>query len=82
MDLLKAERVGKEVVEERDDEGSSTPRRHWPQKAVTAHAATAASKGNDRSSPSMSWTIILALIGGRGGREEVPGAELRTPFKT
>ena len=45
-DLLKPERVGKKVEKgEEDVAGKSSPKRHWPQKAVVAHAATAASRG-------------------------------------
>jgi hypothetical protein len=50
-DHLKPERVGKGVDSRIDaDEGSSSPRRHCPQKAVVAHAAIAASNGELRSS--------------------------------
>jgi hypothetical protein len=80
-DLLKSERVGRGGGRRGDAEGGkSSPRRHWPQKAATAHAATAASKGELRSRLSTSCESILALIGGRGGRFELSGARLRTPF--
>jgi hypothetical protein len=73
-DLLKPERVGKGVDSKMDaDDGSNSPKRHWPQKAVVAHAATAISNGELRSKWSMSWEIILVLTGGRGKRLEPPG---------
>ena len=82
-DLLKLAWTGKEVKDKGDeDSGSNSPRWHWPQKAVAAQAATAASSGALRSSLSTSCESILALIGGRGGCLEVPGARLWTPLKT
>ena len=78
-DLLKSDRVGKdsESEGERCMEGErSSPRRHCPQKAVVAHAATAASRGRLRSSLVISWDSILALIGGRSGCLQFLGAEL------
>jgi hypothetical protein len=76
-DLLKPEREGKGVDSIIDaDDGSNSPSLHWPQKAVAAHAATATSNGELRSKWSMSWEIILALTGGRGGRLEPRGARL------
>ena len=66
----------------RADGAINSPRRHWPQKAVAAQAATAASKGEVRSRFSTSWDNMLALMGGRGGRVEFLGAELRTPLMT
>ena len=64
------------------EDGRSSPRRHWPQKAITAHAATAASKWEVRSSLSTNWDSILALIGGRNGRLELSGERLWTPLRT
>ena len=82
-DLLKSERIGKgERGRVDDDKGRSSPRRHWPQKAVTAQAATAASNGELRS---RFWTRrinIAALTGGRGACLDELGAKLCTPFNT
>ena len=45
--LLKSDWVGSEVWgEDVENDGSSSPRWHWPQKAVAAHAATATSRGD------------------------------------
>ena len=83
IDLLKPERMGRgeggTAVEEM---GSNSPKRHCPQKAVAAHAATATSRGESRSSCWTSCAIIFALTGGRGGRLDDPGAKLCTPFRT
>ena len=83
VDLLKSERVGKGVVTRIDEEeGRSSPKRHWPQKAVVAQAAITASSGELRSRCSTSCKSIVALIGGRGGRLEPRGARLCTPLRT
>jgi hypothetical protein len=82
-DLLKPDRNGKGVDKRTDeDDGRSSPRRHWPQKAVVAHAATATSKGSLRSRRSTSCSIIAAFTGGRGRRFEPWGARLWTPLST
>ena len=49
MDLLNPERIGKDMEEgAEEEEGRSSPRRHCPQKAVEAQAATAALNGRLR----------------------------------
>ena len=82
-DLLKSDRISNgERGGVDDDKGRSSPRQHWPQKAVTAQAATAASNGELRS---RFWTRrinIAALTGGRGARLDELGAKLCTPFNT
>ena len=79
---MKPERVGRGIFSEGDDEeGRSSPRRHWPQKAVAAQVAIAASTGVLRSRFSTSCESILALIGGHGRCFEPPGARLLTPLR-
>jgi hypothetical protein len=76
-DLLKPARVGKGVVRRiTEDEGSNSPNRHWPQKAVVTQAATATSNGSLRSKRLTNWVSMVAFIGGRGGRFEPWGARL------
>lgn len=83
MDLLKPERIGKGVEEGlEEEEGRSSPKRHCPQKAVQAQAATTASKGRSRSRLVISCDSMVAVTGGRGGRFEDMGARFWTPFKT
>ena len=82
-DLLKSARVGSgEGGRVDDNEGRSSPKRHWPQKAVTAQAATAASNGELRSSSWIRSPSIVALTGGRGSCLDEDGAKLCTPFNT
>ena len=81
-DLLKSERDGNGGNGRDVDRGNNSPIRHCPQKAVVAHAATAASSGEDRSRLSTSCDNILLVTGGRGGRFEDPGVKLCTPFST
>ena len=82
-DLLKLERVGNgDEGRFECDNGRSSPKRHWPQKAAVAHAATAASKGELRLRFWISRTSIVVLTGGRGTCLEEVGAELCTPLKT
>jgi hypothetical protein len=83
MDLLKLERVGR--MEERSveaDDGSNSPKRHCPQKAVAAQAATATSKLEVESRRLTSCVIIFAFTGGLGVRRELFGARLCTPLRT
>ena len=59
MDLLKSDRVGKGVwVDEVKDAGNSSPKRHCPQKAVAAQAATTASNGASRSRASINCVSV------------------------
>src|SRR6267378_4894391 len=60
------------VVTERSDEADarSSPSRHWPQKANSAQAATAASLGCVRSRFSMRNRSMAVMMGGRGGSLE------------
>ena len=82
-DFRRPERIGKDIASgDAREVGRSSPKRHWPQNAVTAQAATAASNGEPRSRFSTSWDNILALIGGRNGSLEVLGERLWTPFRT
>ena len=47
VDLLKSERMGTGVDNKEDsEEGSNSPKRHWPQKAMVAQAAIALSRGD------------------------------------
>ena len=62
-------------------EAINSPRRHWPQKATLAAAATAASRGSCRSSLIIREDNILMLTGGRGRRQEDRGVRFLTPFK-
>jgi hypothetical protein len=49
MDLLKPEQTEKGVKDiVVEEEGRSSPRQHWPQKAVQVQAATTASNGKLR----------------------------------
>ena len=82
MEHLKSVRVGRglDSISEAWD-CKSSPRRHCPQKAVTAQAATTASNGELRSRLSMSYEIILGLTGGRGECLEAPGARFQTPLR-
>ena len=70
------------MSEDEEEVGKSSPRRHCPQKAVAAQAATAASSGELRSRTPTSCAIIFALTGGRRGCLEDPGARLCTPLRT
>jgi hypothetical protein len=66
-DLLKSDLVGNGVERSTEvDEGSSSPSRHWPQKAVTVHAATAASIGELRLRFWTNCRTIFEVTGGRG----------------
>lgn len=83
FDLLKPERVGSAAGFKVDSErGNNSPRRHWPQKAVAAQVATAASNGEFKSNVCTSLDSMVAVMGGRGGRLEDPGARLLTPLRT
>jgi hypothetical protein len=55
------------VERSKADDDRSSPRRIWPQKASNAQAATAASIGFVRSSPSKRSCNMATVIGGRGG---------------
>ena len=83
-DLLKPDRVGRGGERYRDDEtGSSSPSRHWPQKATT-QAAIAASKARLRSKALMScdgWTSgAVRRTGGEIGDTVYDIAEAGTAF--
>jgi len=71
-----------EVDESVREEDKSSPRRHWPQKAMLAAAATAASRGSRRLRASIRDNNMVVLTGGRGGRREESGVRFLTPFKT
>ena len=76
-DLLKLERVGNgEGGRDEYIRGKSSPKRHWPQKAIVAQAATAASKGELRSKPCTRSTSMVAFTGGRGACLEELRAKL------
>ena len=64
------------------DVDRSSPRRHWPQKASNAQAATAMSKGLVRSSLSKSCWSMVTVIGGRRGFLEEEGARFLAPLMT
>ena len=66
VDLFRLERSGNKIdSRRRTEEGRSSPRRHWPQKAMVAQDATAMSKGESRLRCWINWIIILAVTGGR-----------------
>ena len=82
-DFLKTDRAGRRVGSRgKEDDGKSLPKWHWPQKATTAQAATAASKGKLILRPLMSCWSILELTGGWGGCLDLPGARLWTLLRT
>lgn len=82
VDLFRLERNGNKIESKmRMEEGRSSPRRHWPQKAIVAQAEITISKGESRSRCWINWMIILAVTGGRGGCLE-HGVRLCTPFIT
>ena len=82
-DFLKSDWAGRRVGSRgKEDDGKSSPKWHWPQKATTAQAATAASKGKLILRPLMSCQSILELTGGWGGHLDLPGAWLWTPLRT
>jgi hypothetical protein len=63
------------------DEDRSSPRRHCPQKATEAVAATVASRGSLRLRPLIRDDSMMVLIGGRGGRREERGVRFLTPLR-
>src|SRR6266567_7201209 len=85
---LREERVrwaltGLETVERSEDaDGRSSLSWHWPQKAIRAQAATAASFGCERSRFSMRIWSMVTVMGGRGGRLEDGGAMFLAPLTT
>ncbi len=79
------ERFRREGFEDVDksvrDGANNSPKRHCPQNATLAVAATAASKGSWRSRAAIREDSMLTLTGGRGGRREERGVRFLTPFK-
>ena len=76
-------RAGLEVTERSEDaEERSSPSRHWPQKAIRAQAAMAASLGCVRSKFSMRSTSMAIVTGGRGGSMEEGGVRFLAPLTT
>jgi hypothetical protein len=63
------------------EEDKSSPRRHCPQKATLAMAATAASRGSWRSRAPTRDVNIVVLTGGRGRRREESGMRFLTLFR-
>jgi hypothetical protein len=83
VEWLKWDWAGLDVVERSEaDVARSSLRRHWPQKASNAQAATAASRGFIRSSPSKRCWSMVTVIGGRGGFLEEEGAKFLAPLMT
>jgi hypothetical protein len=64
------------------DVPNSSPRRHWPQKAVRAAASTATSKASESLRYFSRSASIYGVTGWRGGHVNFSGASIATPHVT